>query len=204
MPSSSGSEIAPFWQPPAYGPGAVRIRTMSIQRSSNGAMAALSLFNPYRRSPPNSGGISGSASGRSSRLAQGVSLDNVTATNPSSSMIFEWDGNAFRHFQSIPSAWGYNWRHFSISGGQFLAYADHMLPSTILRWNGAAFEPFQTLEGKGGRAFLFFQDKSEAFLAFARITRRHAPLPLEWNDLCRAPDPERSGRPRVCLSGAQR
>ena len=53
--------------------------------------------------------------------------------------------------------------------GHFLAYADHMLPSTIFRWNGAAFEPFQTLEGKGGRAFLFFEDKSEAYLAFAKI-----------------------------------
>jgi len=102
-------------------------------------------------------------------LAQGISLDNVTATNPSSSMIFEWDGNAFRHFQSIPTAWGYNWRHFSISGGHFLAYADHMLPSTIYRWTGAAFEPFQTLEGKGGRAFLFFEDKTEAYLTFAKI-----------------------------------
>jgi len=102
-------------------------------------------------------------------LAQGISLDNVTATNPSSSMIFEWDGNAFRHFQSIPTAWGYNWRHFSISGGHFLAYADHMLPSTIYRWTGAAFEPFQALEGKGGRAFLFFEDNSAAFLAFAKI-----------------------------------
>lgn len=112
-------------------------------------------------------------------LAQGVSLDNVTATNPPNSMIFEWDGKTFRHFQSIPSAWGYNWRHFSISGSQFLAYADHMLPSTILRWNGVAFEPFQTLEGKGGRAFLFFEDKSESFLAFARITGDT--LVYRWN-----------------------
>ena len=102
-------------------------------------------------------------------LAQGVSLDHLTATNPPNSMIFEWDGNAFRHFQSIPSAWGYNWRHFSLSGSHFLAYADHMLPSTIFRWTGTAFEPFQTLEGKGGRAFLFFEDNSEAYLAFAKI-----------------------------------
>lgn len=102
-------------------------------------------------------------------LAQGITLDNVTATNPSSSTIFEWDGNAFRPFQSIPSAWGYNWRHFSVSGSHFLAYADHMVPSTIYRWTGAAFEPFQTLEGKGGRAFLFFEDRSEAYLAFAKI-----------------------------------
>lgn len=102
-------------------------------------------------------------------LAQGIVLDNVTATNPSGSTIFEWDGNAFRPFQSIPSAWGYNWRHVSMPAGHFLAYADHMLPSTIFRWNGTAFEPFQTLEGKGGRAFLFFRDKSEAYLAFAKI-----------------------------------
>ena len=112
-------------------------------------------------------------------LAQGVSLNNVTATNPSDSMILEWDGNTFRHLQSIPSAWGYNWRHFSMPEGHFLAYADHMLPSTIYRWNGAAFEPFQTLEGKGGRAFLFFADKSESFLAFARITGDT--LVYRWN-----------------------
>ena len=137
-------------------------------------------------------------------LAQGISLDNVTATNPSSSMIFEWDGNTFRPFQSIPSAWGYNWRHFSMSAGHFLAYADHMLPSTILRWSGAAFEPFQTLEGKGGRAFLFFADKSEAYLAFAKILGDT--LVYRWNgtSLRRTPDLKRSGRPRVRLSGAQR
>ena len=114
-------------------------------------------------------------------LAQGISLDNVTATNPSSSMIFEWDGGTFRPFQSIPSAWGYNWRHFSISAGHFLAYADHMLPSTIFRWTGTAFEPFQTLEGKGGRAFLFFEDKGEAYLAFAKILADT--LVYRWNGM---------------------
>ena len=114
-------------------------------------------------------------------LAQGISVDNVTATNPPNSMIFEWDGNAFRHFQSIPSAWGYNWRHFSMPAGDFLAYADHILPSTIFRWNGTAFEPFQTLEGKGGRAFLFFADKSEAYLAFAKILGDT--LVYRWNGM---------------------
>jgi hypothetical protein len=112
-------------------------------------------------------------------LAQGISLDNVTATNPSDSMIFEWNGNAFRHFQSIPSAWGYNWHHFSMSGGHFLAYADHMLPSTVFRWNGAVFERFQTFEGKGGRAFLFFESNREAFLAFAKILEQT--LVYRWN-----------------------
>jgi hypothetical protein len=112
-------------------------------------------------------------------LAQGISLDNATATNPSDSTIFEWDGNAFRHFQSIPSAWGYNWRPFSISGDHFLAYADHILPSVILRWNGTVFAPFQTLAGQGGRAFLFFEADGSAFLAFAKILGET--LVYRWN-----------------------
>jgi hypothetical protein len=102
-------------------------------------------------------------------LAQGISLDNVTSENPPDSMIFEWDGNRFTPFQSIPSAWGYNWHSFSIAGDHFLAYADHLLPSVIFRWTGGGFEPFQTLEGKSGRAFLFFEADGAAFLAFARI-----------------------------------
>jgi EPTP domain len=102
-------------------------------------------------------------------LAQNVSLPNLDAKNPRDSTILEWDGRAFTRFQSIPSAWGYNWRHFSISKDHFLAYADHILPSVIFRWNGSAFEPFQTLEGKGGRAFLFFEADGQSFLAFAKI-----------------------------------
>jgi hypothetical protein len=102
-------------------------------------------------------------------LAQGISLDDVTATNPSASAIFEWDGSSFKKFQSIPSTWGYNWHHFAISGNHFLAHADHVLPSVIYRWNGAVFEPFQTLEGNGGRAFLSFEADGAAFLAFAKI-----------------------------------
>jgi len=112
-------------------------------------------------------------------LAQGLSLDNVTATNPSESAIFEWDGSAFKPFQSIPSKWGYNWRHFSISGDHFLAYADHILPSVIYRWSGSVFEPFQTLAGPGGRAFLFFEAEGAAFLAFAKILGET--LVYRWN-----------------------
>ena len=112
-------------------------------------------------------------------LAQGISLDNVAATNPSDSAIFEWDGTSFKKFQSIPSAWGYNWRHFSISGDHFLAYADHVLASVIYRWNGSGFEPFQTLAGQGGRAFLFFEAEGEAYLAFAKIVAET--LLYRWN-----------------------
>src|SRR6202035_1927621 len=112
-------------------------------------------------------------------LAQGLSLDNVTATNPSDSAIFEWDGSTFKQFQSIPSRWGYNWRHVLISGDHFLAYADHVLPSVIYRWNGSVFQHFQTLAGRGGRAFLFFEADGAAFLAFAKILGET--LVYRWN-----------------------
>jgi hypothetical protein len=112
-------------------------------------------------------------------LAQGVSLANLTPKNPSDSTIFEWDGSTFKKFQSVPSAWGYNWHYFSMSGDHFLAYADHILSSVIFHWNGTVFEPFQTLEGKGGRAFRFFEADGEAFLVFAKILGET--LVYRWN-----------------------
>lgn len=112
-------------------------------------------------------------------LAQGVTVGNVVAKNPSASTIFEWNGRNFERFQSVSSAWGYNWRHFSMSGGHFLAYADHIQPSVIFRWNGSVFEPFQTLDGAGGRAFAFFEVEGETFLAFARILGET--LLYRWN-----------------------
>jgi hypothetical protein len=113
-------------------------------------------------------------------LAQGLWLDNVTATNPPESAIFEWDGSSFKQIQTIPSRWGYNWRHFVISGDHFLAHADHVLPSVIYRWNGDIFQPFQTLAGPGGRAFLFFEADGAAFLAFANILGET--LVYRWNN----------------------
>jgi hypothetical protein len=112
-------------------------------------------------------------------LAQGVSLANVTPKNPPDSTIFEWDGSTFKKFQSVPSAWGYNWHYFSMYGDHFLAYADHILLSVIFRWNGTVFEHFQTLEGKGGRAFRFFEADGEAFLVFAKILGET--LVYRWN-----------------------
>ncbi len=137
-------------------------------------------------------------------LAQGVSLDNVTATNPSNSMIFEWDGNAFRHFQSIPSAWGYNWRHFSMPGrplprlcGSHAAIHDLSLERRRVRTVPDA-------RGQGRTRVPFLRGQERSVSRLRKNSRRHACLPLERNDLRRTPDLERSGRPRVCLSGAQR
>lgn len=100
-------------------------------------------------------------------LAQGASLEGHVARHSATSAIFEWDGTAFKEFQQVKSAWGYNWAFFELAGTQFLAYADHVEGSQILRWNGDAFEPFQQLAGKSGRAFSFFEHGGQAWLAFA-------------------------------------
>ena len=102
-------------------------------------------------------------------LAQGVVQPALQATHPAESMIFEWNGTSFAHFQTVPSGWGYNWEHFVIAGTHFLAYADHHMPSIILRWTGDTFELAQTLEGKAGRAFSFFQREGASYLAFANL-----------------------------------
>lgn len=102
-------------------------------------------------------------------LAQGVTMDGVTPKNPAQSMILEWDGAGFRPFQTVVSAWGYNWSHFQIDGHDFLAYADHRVPSIIMRWDGTGFATFQTLDGDSGRAFCFFEADGERFLAFANL-----------------------------------
>jgi len=102
-------------------------------------------------------------------LAQGVVIPGATAVHPSQSTIYEWDGSHFVPFQTVPSAWGYNWIFFSIAGEAMLGYADHVEPSRLFRWNGATFEPFQELEGKTGRAFCFFEADGAAYLAFASL-----------------------------------
>lgn len=102
-------------------------------------------------------------------FAQGVLMDGVASKNPSQSTILEWDGSAFVPFQDVPSAWGYNWTHFTLAGQDYLAYADHVTPSLLMRWNGSRFEAFQTLAESGGRAFCFFTIGAQAFIAFANL-----------------------------------
>jgi hypothetical protein len=102
-------------------------------------------------------------------LALGVTVEGAHATNPSHSMIFEYDGSGFVPFQTLDGPWGYNWCHIAVDGHDFLAYADHVAPSRILEWDGAKFVPFQTLERKTGRAFELMRIGDEVQLAFAAI-----------------------------------
>jgi hypothetical protein len=61
--------------------------------------------------------------------------------------------------------------HFSLAGNEFLAYADHKMPSVILRWDEGRFVHFQTLDDGLvlGRAFCFIETNNEELLAFANI-----------------------------------
>lgn len=111
-------------------------------------------------------------------LAQGVTMPGETPAQPADSCVYEWNGERFEPFQTVPSAWGYNWAFFEVGGERLLAYADHAVPSQLLRWNGERFEPFQQLDGKTGRAFCFFETEGAAWLAFANL--HHDTLLYRW------------------------
>lgn len=101
-------------------------------------------------------------------LAQGVTVGPATDRLPST--VYEWTGNRFEPFQRVPSAWGYNWHHFTIEDTHYLAYADHVVPSVLMRWDGARFEVAQDLIESGGRAFDSFSVGGEHYLLTARLT----------------------------------
>ncbi|WP_432730654.1 hypothetical protein [Variovorax sp. W6] len=113
-------------------------------------------------------------------LAQGVSHGETPADSGAESRILEWDGQAFRLFQTVRSGWGYNWAFFEVEGHRLLAYADQSVPSQLLRWNGERFEPWQELEGRSGRAFCRFDAEGAHWLAFACL---HDKTTLyKWSD----------------------
>ena len=113
-------------------------------------------------------------------LAQGVVVDGSTATHPSQSCIFEWDGSSFLPFQTVHSQWGYNWEYLEVGGHSLLGYADHIERSRLLRWNGSAFEDFQELDGRSGRAMRFFETAGAGRLAFAKLHEES--LLYRWSD----------------------
>ncbi|KAH8799761.1 hypothetical protein F5884DRAFT_686410, partial [Xylogone sp. PMI_703] len=106
-------------------------------------------------------------------LAQGVAIPGVESKIPPDSIIFEWDKDSalFKPFQTVPSAWGYNFLHFTLAGQEYLAYADHKVPSVILRLENGRFEHFYTFDDGmvHGRAFCLVETESEALLVFANI-----------------------------------
>ncbi len=101
-------------------------------------------------------------------LAQGVAIEGAESQD---SIIFEWTGERFEPFQTVPSSWAYDWEYFALAGVPYLALADHARSSVVHRWNGRCFEPFQPFGDRGGRAFALFETDGEAFLAFADLER---------------------------------
>ncbi|OAP59667.1 hypothetical protein AYL99_06965 [Fonsecaea erecta] len=112
-------------------------------------------------------------------LAQGVKVPGLSSEIPGDSTVFEWDGTTFSALQTVPSAWGYNFLHFELSGVHYLAYADFREPSILMRWDGDRFVQSQTFAPKGGRAFCFFQVEEEAYLALADIENNS--ILYKWN-----------------------
>ncbi|KIM98342.1 hypothetical protein OIDMADRAFT_146946 [Oidiodendron maius Zn] len=113
-------------------------------------------------------------------LAQGPGgITGEPAISQINSTIFEWNGDKFMSFQTVPSQMGYNWHYFSLDDRSFLAYADNIELSYILEWNGESFVHFQTLDGTDGRAFHFYEINNKAFLAYARIASDS--LVYQWN-----------------------
>lgn len=99
-------------------------------------------------------------------LAQGVALPHLQERNRPS-VIFEWSGGRFVPFQEIPSAWAYNWHHFTAGGAHYLAHADHVRPAVLYRWDGEGFVRHQELVESGSRAFATFSASGQLFLACA-------------------------------------
>ena len=103
-------------------------------------------------------------------VAQGVTLPGLEARHPRQSCLLEWDGAAFRSFQTLDGRWGYGFCYFEMDGGHYLAYADHTSDSLLYRWEGRGFMPVQRFSAQGGRAFRFFSRDNAAWLAFANIS----------------------------------
>jgi len=112
-------------------------------------------------------------------LANGVVLPNSKAKHDTSSVIYEYDGQKFIPFQTIPSSWAYQWEFFTIAGKHYLGLTDHLQPSKLYRWNGKQFSPFQEFTNTGGRAFTHFKIQGLHYLAFANIS--HPSVLYRWN-----------------------
>lgn len=102
-------------------------------------------------------------------FANGVLPSGTQATPKNNSSIYEWNGNQFVLFQTIPSSWGYSFQSFKINNVHYLAFADHLHKSTLYRWDGHGFKIAQEFPGMGGRDFQFFTINGEHYLAYANL-----------------------------------
>ncbi|KYH44934.1 hypothetical protein [Branchiibius sp. NY16-3462-2] len=91
--------------------------------------------------------------------------------------VFEWDGERFTPFWSVPGLAGKQWRHFQIGEQHFLALAQGVSPSLvpgdaersscIFRWDGAGFVPLQDVDSEWGYNWAHFHVGGHDFLAYA-------------------------------------
>jgi hypothetical protein len=80
-------------------------------------------------------------------VAAGVAPE--VAAGDSRSTIYEWSGDGFEPFQTLPSVWAYGWEYFELAGGRFLGLSDHIAGMHLYRWEDGRFAPFQDLGGSG-------------------------------------------------------
>lgn len=97
-------------------------------------------------------------------LAQGVALPHLQERNRPS-VIFEWSGGRFVPFQEIPSAWAYNWHHFTAgerttwrtrttSGRPCSTAGTARVSSGTRSWSRAAAEPSRRSPRPGSCSWL--------------------------------------------------
>lgn len=96
-----------------------------------------------------------------------INQKNKYPVSKINSMIYEWDGKAFKPFQVIDSRSGSAFKSFNINRETYLAFADKDKYSTLYRWDGTQFRKHQSFKGDGGRAFEFFTIANNPFLAYA-------------------------------------
>lgn len=80
-------------------------------------------------------------------VAAGVSPE-FSAGDPRST-IYEWSGDGFEPFQTLPSVWAYGWEFFELEGRRYLGLSDHITGMHLYRWESGSFAPFQDLGDSG-------------------------------------------------------
>ena len=92
------------------------------------------------------------------------------------STIFEWSGETFVAFQSIPSYAAKQWTHWTIAGRHFLGLAQGVdLPhldgpnrdSIVFEWDGSHFAPFQVIPSAWAYNWHPFELDGQFFVAHA-------------------------------------
>ncbi len=103
-------------------------------------------------------------------LSEGVSGSAASSNNPDNSHLYEWDGQKFSLYQSLPGLWGYDLSFFSMGTSHYLALADNITGSVIYIWRNNKFEKLQEFDRKGGgRDFCHFSINGEYYLALANL-----------------------------------